>query len=107
MLGSYCWNDGCADTAGPVDLLKGTTTIKVKPSEDITVKMNYHPKSSKVQLSQIDHNKEIKVEIEKNHFKAPLHKGIYYYAYSVWWMDKKKENTSNGDAFYAFALEVK
>ena len=27
--GSYCWNDGCVDTAGPVELLKGKVPIKV------------------------------------------------------------------------------
>ena len=106
-LGSYCWTGECVDTAGPVELLKGKKTIEVKPGEDITVKMNYNPKPSDVYLSQINNNKEIKVAIENNRFKAPSNKGLYYYAYSVWWMDKKKEHTSNGDAFYAFTLEVK
>ncbi|MBP0723839.1 hypothetical protein J5Y03_01415 [Bacillus sp. RG28] len=110
-LGTYCWSSKgkgeCVDTAGPVELLKGKKPIEVKPGEDITVMMNYNPKPNEIHLTQINNNKEIKVAIEKNHFKAPSNKGLYYYAYSVRWMDKKKEHTSNGDAFYAFALEVK
>jgi len=39
--------------------------------------------------------------------KAPSKAGTYYYSYSVWWMDESQKNVSNGDASYAFVLEVK
>lgn len=109
-LGTYCWqsnNKGiCVDTGGPEELLKGKKPIKVKPGEEITVVMNYNPKPNVINLSQINNKKEIKIEVEKSQFKAPLSKGVYYYSYSVFWLDKKKEHTSKGDAFYAFVLEV-
>ena len=110
-LGTYCWktkNKGrCVDTGGPVELLKDKKPIKVRPGEYVTFVMNYNPKPNEIHLTQKNNNKEVEVVVEKNRFTAPTNKGIYYYYYGVWWMDKKKEHVSNGDAFYAFALEVK
>ncbi|MEE6449454.1 hypothetical protein RAH41_02660 [Gottfriedia acidiceleris] len=110
-LGSYCWikkgKGECADTAGPIELLEGKKPIEVIPGETIKIIMNYKPKPNEIHLSQINDKKEIEIEVVKNQFSAPINKGIYYYAYGVWWMDKKDKHLSNGDAFYAFALEVK
>jgi len=111
-LGSYCWNTKskgiCVDTAGPVDLLKGEKPIQVKAAEIVTIKMDYRPKPSEVHVTQVNGNKEIQVDVKKNQqFKAPTGKGIYYYAYGVWWGFKNDDHISNGDVFYAFALEVK
>lgn len=106
VLGSYCWGSGCSDTAGPQELLEGKETIKVKPGEKITIVMNYKPKPNEIYVTQIDENEETEVEIKNNGFKAPTEKGVYYYAYSVWWMDSKEKNLAHGDAFYAFVLEV-
>ncbi|MGG0177445.1 hypothetical protein [Gottfriedia acidiceleris] len=110
-LGSYCWitkgKGECADTAGPVKLLEGKKPIEVKPGETVKIKMNYNPKPNEIHLVQINDNKEIEIEVVKNQFSAPINKGVYYYSYGVWWMDKKDEHLSHGDAFYAFALEVK
>ena len=109
-LGSYCWKglreSTCADTAGPVELLENVNPIQVQPGSEITFEMDYEPKPNKVHVIQINENKETDVLVEDSHFTAPLEKGIYYYSYSVWWMDKKEVNVSNGDAFYAFVLEV-
>ena len=109
-LGSYCWNgwmnSTCADTAGPIDLLKDTKPIKVKPGEKISFVMNYEPKPSEMDVVQFHENKESKIELTENKITAPTQKGIYYYAYSVWWQDEKDPNVSQGDAFYAFVIEV-
>ena len=110
-LGTYCWNakgkGECVDKVGPVELLKGEKPIEVRPGEDVTFLMNYNPKPNEIDVTQINNNKETKVVVAKNRFIVPTNKGIYYYSYGVWWMDKKEKHVSNGDASYVFALEVK
>lgn len=106
VLGSYCWGSKCVDTAGPQELLEGLDPIKVNPGEKISIFMDYKRKPTEFYVVQIDDNEETEIKIKNNGFKAPTEKGVYYYAYSVWWMDDKEENLSHGDAFYAFALEV-
>ena len=69
--------------------------------------MNYSPKPNEIHLTQINNGKESEIVVVKNQFSAPITKGVYYYSYGVWWMDKKEEHLSNGDASYVFALEVK
>ncbi|WP_075980145.1 hypothetical protein [Bacillus massilinigeriensis] len=110
-LGSYCWTlrnkSTCVDTAGPVELLKNENPIQVKAGEEITFEMDYEPKPNEFHVIQINENNETEIVMEDNHFTAPMEKGVYYYSYGVWWMDKKEANVSNGDAFYAFVLEVR
>lgn len=110
-LGSYCWTvrnkSTCVDTAGPVELLKNEKPIRVKAGEEVTFEMDYEPKPNEFHVLQINGDKETEVVVEDNHFTAPMEKGVYYYSYGVWWMDKKEANVSNGDASYAFALEVR
>jgi len=106
-LGSYCWKGTCADTAGPVERLKGKEPIKVIPSEKISFIMDYEPKPNEFHLIQINESNENEILVKENGFSAPTQKGVYYYSYGVWWMDEKEENLSHGDAFYAFVLEVK
>lgn len=48
----------------------------------------------------------VSMKIKKHKFSAPKEKGIYYYAYSAWWMDENRQSISNGDAYYAFVLKV-
>lgn len=107
QLGTYCWNGGCVDTVGPVELLKEKEPIQVKTGEQITLNMDYTPKPNEIHLSQLENDGEVEIEVNHNQFIAPDEKGIYFYAYSVWWIDEEDENLSHGDAFYAFALEVK
>lgn len=110
-LGSYCWTvqnkSTCVDTAGPVELLKNVKPIRVKAGEEVTFEMDYEPKPNEFHVLQINRNRETEVAVEDNHFTAPREKGVYYYSYGVWWMDKKKANVSKDDATYAFALEVR
>ncbi|WP_050613480.1 hypothetical protein [Bacillus testis] len=112
-LGSYCWSSPgkgvCVDTAGPKQLLRGERALVVKPNETISILMDYEPKPNEVYLAEVmDESKETEIKIDKNNtFQAPGQKGSYEYAYSVWWMDQNRENTSLGDAYYAFKLEVK
>jgi len=105
-LGTYCWQNGCVDTAGPVELLEGQKPIKVKSGETITLVLDYETKPNEFHVAQISGNKETKVVVKDNRFTAPTQRGVYYYSYGVWWMDEKEANVSNGDAFYAFVLEV-
>jgi len=105
-LGTFCWRASCVDTAGPVELLKGKAPIKVNPGEKISFSMEYEPKPNVSHLMEFTESNENEVLIEENSFTAPSQKGIYYYSYGVWWMDDKEENVSNGDAFYAFVIEV-
>ena len=110
-LGTYCWstkNEGvCVDTAGSEALLEGKDPIVVLPGEEITFVMDYEPMPNEVHVAYYTGDKETEVEVENHRFTAPEEKGVYYYSYGVWWMDEKEENVSNGDAFYAFAIEVK
>lgn len=112
ILGSYCWDvskgkSECVNTAGSVDLLKDKEPIQIKAGETILLKMDYTPKPSKIHFTQINNGNQTEIELNDNQFMAPDEKGIYFYDYGVWWMDEKVENTSLGDAFYAFAIEVK
>ncbi|RKJ26985.1 hypothetical protein D7X33_43085, partial [Butyricicoccus sp. 1XD8-22] len=97
----------CVDTAEPVELLKNENPIQVKAGEEITFEMDYEPKPNEFHVIQTNENNETEIVMEDNHFTAPMEKGVYYYSYGVWWMDKKEANVSNGDAFYAFVLEVR
>ncbi|WP_234998558.1 hypothetical protein [Salirhabdus sp. Marseille-P4669] len=110
-LGTYCWGAGdqgvCVDTAGPKELVKDKETIKVNAGDMITIVMDYEPKPTETELIQIDEEKEVKVDVLDNRFQAPNEKGVYYYSYGVWWLDDEDPNVSNGDAFYAFVIEVK
>lgn len=111
VLGTYCWsykNTGeCVDTAGPVELLKGEAPIETRPGEEIKFVISYIPEPNEFHLMQLtEDGREEEVKTESNVFKAPEKSGTYYYSYGVWWMDEERENVSNGDAFYNFALEV-
>jgi len=112
ILGSYCWDiskgkSECVDTAGSIDLLKDKEPIQIKAGEKILLKMDYTPKPSNIHFTQINNGNQIEIELNDNQFIAPDEKGIYFYDYGVRWMDEKVENTSLGDAFYAFAIEIK
>ncbi|MED4531798.1 hypothetical protein [Metabacillus fastidiosus] len=110
-LGSYCWTgwrEGvCVDTVGPVEILEDENPVQVKPGEKVILEMDYELKPNESHVTQINGNKETDILLENNHFLAPMEKGIYYYAYSVNWMDEKETDVSKGDAFYVFSLEVK
>lgn len=106
-LGSYCWKGTCADTAGPIELLKEKEPVSVKPGERISFVMEYEPIPNEIHLDEFRNNGEKEIELNENTFTAPTTAGTYYYAYQTWWMNEKEANVSNGDAFYAFAIEVK
>lgn len=105
-LGTYCWKNTCADTVGPVELLKGKTPIKVRAGETISLNMDYKPEPNDHNLVQIVDENNNEIPLKDGQFTAPEKQGVYYYSYSARWMDDKKENVSHGDAFYAFILKV-
>lgn len=103
-LGTYCWNEVCVDTAGPIDMLTDSDMIKVIPGEDIQFVMDFEPPPTTIELTEFRGNEgEVNVGLQNLHFTAPTQKGIYYYSY---WLRWQKDNISIGDAYYAFALEV-
>ncbi|MFD0048086.1 hypothetical protein ACFVHQ_01895 [Actinomycetes bacterium NPDC127524] len=112
VLGSYCWENGdngvCVDSvwtkSGKRPL--AVPPLAVQPGADIELKINYDPQPNEVHLTQENGKKEIELPVEKGHFTAPGNPGTYFYIYSVWWMDKKDEHLSNGDASYGFELNV-
>ena len=59
--------------------------------------MDYNPQPNEVYVGKMDNeNDSTEVKIEKNRFTAPTEKGVYYYIYSVSWMDEKEANLSHG-----------
>ena len=64
-------NSTCADTTGPIDLLKDTKPIKVKPGENISFVMNYDPKPNEMDVVQYHDNKESKIELTENKTTVP------------------------------------
>ncbi|MGE7602998.1 hypothetical protein ACQKL5_10870 [Peribacillus sp. NPDC097675] len=113
-LGTYCWSNNkgntCVDMAGTVELLADKKPIEALPGEKVTIKMDYEPKPNETHVTQFnanEKNEETDILLRDNQFTVPKEKGIYYYAYSVWWMDEEDASISKGDALYAFVLEVK
>lgn len=105
-LGTYCWNSGCVDAVGPVELLKGKSPISVAPGEVIKFVMEYEPQPNKFHAYQIHNNENTEIMFDNLQFNAPTQEGVYYYTIGVWWLDEKRENVSNGDAFYYFVIDV-
>ena len=92
-LGTYCWSDNKVNTC----------------VEKVTIKMDYEPKPNEMYITQFnanEKNKETDIHLRDDQFTVPKEKGIYYYSYSVWWMDGEDATVSKGDALYAFVLKV-
>lgn len=109
-LGTYCWkglmSHKCVDTAGAVELLDGEKPILVHQNEKIEIRVKSDLKPDEYSLTVFNEGAEKSVKIKKFLFSAPKEKGIYYYAFSAWWMDENRQNIANGDAYYAFVLKV-
>lgn len=109
-LGSYCWKSNfssiCVDSAGPVELVSSEKPIQIKPGAEISFAINGDSKPNEYHLSQFHEEKVRKLDVRTNTFKAPDTPGTYVYGYSVWWMSEEEENVSDGDALYAFPIEV-
>ncbi|PVE70887.1 hypothetical protein [Priestia megaterium] len=106
-VGTYCWKETCVDKAGPLELLKTEKPIEVKANESLALIIKHKRQPNERNMVQIQNKHEVDVPLKKNKLKAPSERGTYYYSYSVWWMDESQKNVSNGDALYAFVLEVK
>lgn len=106
VLGTYCWNNGCVDTIGTIELLEDKEPIKVKPEEVISFEIDYKVAPSETILELEDGVATTEIPLTNNSFTAPAEEGIYYYSYGVWWNDSEDADVSLGDAFYAFVLEV-
>ncbi len=99
---SYCWSNGCYDTAGPPDILKGKDPYQVKKGEKVTIKFENGPKPSNISVSRMLHSDQewIKDELINDVLTIPTEEGIYYYDFHVNW-------DSRGDSYYAFVIQVK
>ncbi|WP_337134168.1 hypothetical protein [Priestia megaterium] len=106
-VGTYCWKETCVDKAGPLELLKTEKPIEVKANESLALIIKHKGQPNERHMVQIQNKNEVDIPLKKNKMKTPSERGTYYYSYSVWWMDKNQKNVSNGDALYAFVLEVK
>lgn len=112
-LGSYCWQDGatgsgeCADKAGPEELLNGKQPIVVQPEAELAIQIDLKRQPDEVALEQVKNKQSTAITDFKNmRFTAPKEKGTYFYAFRADWTNPKKENTSDGDALYAFHVRV-
>ncbi len=99
---SYCWSNGCYDTAGSLDILEGKVPYQVKKGEKVTIKFENGPKPSNISVSRLLHSDQewVKVELINDVLTIPTEEGIYYYDFHVNW-------DSRGDSYYAFVIEVK
>ncbi len=95
-LGTCCWkglmSHKCVDTAGSIELLEGEKPIVVQSNEKIEIRVKSNLNPDEYSLTVINEEAEKSVKIKKYLFSAPKEKGIYYYAYSVWWMDENRQN---------------
>jgi hypothetical protein len=109
-LGSYCWKSNfsstCVDSAGPIELVSNEKSIQVRPGAEISFTVNGASKPNEYHLSHFHQEKERKLVVRKNTFIAPDTPGTYVYGYSARWMSEEEEKVPDGDALYAFAIEV-
>lgn len=112
-LGSYCWQGGatgsgeCVDKAGPEELLNGKQPIVVQPEDELAIQVDLKRQPDEVELEQVKNNQSTNISGFKNmRFTAPKEKGTYFYAFRAAWTNQKEENTSDGDAWYAFHVRV-
>ncbi len=111
-LGAYCWSTDsdalCVDTAGALDMMKGEAPIEVQPGEPLELVMDEIPAPDEQHLVQsLDAARQTDIRLNGSAFTAPEETGVYYYDYSIWWLEKENPEVSRGDAHYAFVIEVK
>lgn len=108
-LGSYCWNlsdseSECLEIMVP---LENGQRIAASVGEEISLKIKSAPAPDKAYLIQNPGDDATEVKLNENQFIAPDEKGVYYYVYSVAWLNKDEEKGSNGSVDYGFILDVK
>lgn len=106
VQGSYCWeglfNNVCADTASPPEMIKHQRlkpTI-ISPESAIKIEFKTEPNKNSIGVNQWLQNGETEnVPLNENIITAPKEEGVYVYDVSARW-DK-------GDSSYAFVIEVR
>lgn len=109
QLGSYCWNlsesqSECLEIMVP---LENGQRIVASVGEEISLTFKSAPAPDKVYLIQNPYDDVTEVKLNENQFTAPDEKGVYYYVYSVEWLNKDEEKVSDGSVDYGFILSVK
>lgn len=113
QLGSYCWNVSesisesrteCLEIMVP---LENGQRIAASVDEEISLTFKSAPAPDKAYLIQNPGDDVTEVKLNENQFTAPDEKGVYYYVYSVEWLNKDEEKVSNGSVDYGFILDVK
>ncbi|WP_087973526.1 hypothetical protein [Oceanobacillus rekensis] len=105
---SYCWNTGCVDNAGPLDILEGKVPFQVQKGEKIKIQFNYEPKPSSISVSRmLNADQEwVKDELVNDVLTVPKEEGIYYYDFLAEW-HSEDESYSLGGSYYDFVIKVK
>jgi len=106
IRGTYCWSSlmkgVCVDTAAPPGIIsfENHTTVSAAPGTEVKIDFEEQPLKDSIYLSRwLDDEKDIQVPLKGNMFELPKDKGTYVYSVSANW--------NNGDAVYAFVIEVK
>ncbi|GAA4063299.1 hypothetical protein [Amphibacillus indicireducens] len=109
QLGSYCWNlpdseSECLEIMVP---LENGQRIAASLGEEISLTFKSAPAPDQAYLIQNPGDDLTEVKLNENQFTAPDEKGVYYYVYSVAWLNKDEEKVSNGSVDYGFILDIK
>lgn len=107
VRGTYCWSSElkgvCEDTfATPPELIAyyGTEPADASPESILTIEFDRDPIEDSFSLTRwIDDENEVDVMVKGNEFVLPKEKGTYIYGVSANW--------DEGDAVYAFVIDVK
>lgn len=108
VRGSFCWKNknqtGCEDHSGSIELLADEEPIIVAPGEEIIINISdgLEPDEYSVDFSLTDQYENFVVLAVDNKFSAPTEEGLYYFSYFAKWEKKAYD----GDAYYAFLIEV-
>lgn len=106
IRGTYCWSslvkNICEDSlsAPAIISFKNQKPLSADPGAEVTIDFNEQPLKDSIYLSRwLNDEKDIQVPLKGNMFELPKDKGTYVYSVSANW--------NNGDAVYAFVIEVK
>lgn len=105
VQGTYCWeglfNNECADTTSPPELIKhkGLKATIVSPESDIKIEFKTKPNKNSMGVNQwLQNGEPTNATLNGNVITAPKEEGVYVYDVFARW-DK-------GSSSYAFIIQV-
>ncbi|WP_455663132.1 hypothetical protein [Pradoshia sp.] len=106
VRGTYCWSSLmksiCEDKAAPPGIIaiQEQKPLSAAPGTEVTIDFDEKPLNESVDLSRwLNDEESLQVRLIGNRFVLPKESGTYVYGVSASW--------NNGDAVYAFEIEVK